>query len=722
MHLNDIVLKSSYESGIDNLVEDFYVPVLSCAISYDRIAGFFSSSSLTLASKGLANLIKNGGRMRLLACPRLSRDDFETIKQYCMNPEQYIAKKLLYEVENINDDFQKDHIRALGWMLANNFLDMKIVQVDYIMNEENSEKSGIFHQKIGIIKDSKNNIITFSGSINETASAWLYNVEEFKVFKSWEPGQIAFINSDLTKFNEFWNGKRAGVKIYDLPSAVEKKLIEYGNQFSEDQYLKKYYKKTPKYLIHEGSEIEQYSNLLTKDIPLFFYQKQAVEKWEKNNYRLLFEMATGTGKTRTAIGCIDKLKRKIDKLVVVISTPQDTLTKQWKNEIDSIGLKFDSEIIADGSNPKWRKQLSLLLTKMSVGLYKYIVIYTTHTTASKSDFIEIMEKNLKGTGVCFVGDEAHGLGANITKRALLPIYQYRIGLSATPHRWFDDVGTAILTEYFGDDPFTFSISQAQNTPNPLTNKPFLVNYFYHPVFVKLTKPEIEKYQQLTTKIRNLSRYANKDNDEYQAKFERLLFARADIQKNAVLKYEALDNILKKETKLENTLIFTAPEQIDETLRILSRNSITAHRITQEQGTKPESTYNGLTERQYLIESFKKKQYGALVAISCLDEGIDIPTADTAIIMASSTNPREYIQRIGRVIRQAPNKGLAHIYDFIIEPSLNELYDKTLIQFEIEIFKKELNRVSDMSFCAINNAEVQIKINNIERGLNNYGLE
>ena len=104
---------------------------------------------------------------------------------------------------------------------------------------------------------------------------------------------------------------------------------------------------------------------------------------------------------------------------------------------------------------------------MSVGLYRYVIIYTTQTTASKKDFVEIIEKHLKGDEVCFVGDEAHGLGANVTKRALLPIYRYRIGLSATPQRWFDDVGTSILNSYFGDDPFSFTILQAQTTINPL---------------------------------------------------------------------------------------------------------------------------------------------------------------------------------------------------------------------------------------------------------------
>ncbi len=722
--LSELVLKSSYESGIDNLVEEFYIPVLSCAVSYERIAGFFSSSSLSIASRGLANLIKNGGRMKLLACPRLSKIDYETIKKFCMEPKQYIAKKLLFEVENIEDDFQRDHVKALGWMLANHFMEMKIVQVNNFDDDMTRGAQGIFHQKIGIIKDARGNVLTFSGSINETVSAWTYNVEEFKVFKSWEPGHDEFINSDLKKFNDFWNGLRIDVQVYDLPTAIRKRLIEYGDDFSQEKFLKKYYKQPSKNIIRENDEIEKYDEQAKNEIPLFFYQKEAIEKWEKNNYILMFEMATGTGKTRTALGCINKLKKTTDKLAVIVSTPQDTLTKQWRNEINNIGLRFDAEVVADGSNHYWREQLQRLLTKMCVGAYHHIIIYTTHTTASKEDFINIVEENLKGDEICFIGDEAHGLGANKTRKALLPIYRYRIGLSATPQRWFDDAGTKILISYFGEDPFCFSILQAQTTTNPLTNKPFLVNYYYHPVFVKLTETELENYQKLTKRIKNFYRFSDKgeNNEEYQKRYEKLLFARANIQKNALRKYEAFETILLNIGEIENTLIFTAPEQIDEVMRILSSNNIVAHRITQSQGTEPEEKFNGLTERQYLIDCFKKKQYGALVAISCLDEGIDIPSADTAIIMASSTNPREYIQRIGRVIRQAPNKGQAHIYDFIVEPSLNEMYSKELLKFEIDIYRKELNRVYDMAKFAINNADVQIKIDERIRRLNDYGIE
>ena len=426
-------------------------------------------------------------------------------------------------------------------------------------------------------------------------------------------------------------------------------------------------------------------------------------------------MATGTGKTRTAIACINYFLMTVPKGLIIISCPQNTLSMQWKCEIDRIGLKVDTVIIADGVH-KWRESLEKELKLLALGFSNHAIVYTTHTTASCKDFVNVIKDHISKTPVCFVGDEAHSLGAYKAKNALLDEYSYRIGLSATPSRWFDDYGSKILSNYFGNDSFKFTIAQALTTINPLTNKPFLVEYEYHPVFVNLTDEEIERYQRLTSRIKKMVAYS-KSNDEYQVRFERLLFERANIEKNAVLKYKALIEILKRGS-IDNTLIFTSDAQIDEVMRILQKMNIMAHRFTQEQGTAPEQKYGGLSERQYLISKFKDGIYQALVAIKCLDEGIDIPTAHTAIIMASSTNPREYIQRVGRVIRQSKGKDRAYIYDFILEPGFERLNDPILIEFEKKIFEKELIRVKDMSMNSINNADLLIKINERIRRVNN----
>ncbi len=702
MSFRDINIAYSYETGRDDPVNEFYVPLLIESVNYDRIAGFFTSASLAIAARGIAGMIRNNGTMRIIACPRLDDKDTVVIKNVVEYPEEYISKQLLNDLEHIEDDFQHDHLRALGWMLANGYLDMKIALVKS-KEAETIDYESLFHQKIGIMTDIDGNRLSFSGSINETASGWLTNIEEFKVFKSWESGQDSYLDADTERFEEFWNGLRPNVIIKTLPKAVYEKLIIKGNEFSLEHFIAKQY-----ILVRKEKTVEEKLNL-------FFYQKDAFKKWKDNNFRMLFEMATGTGKTRTAIACINYFLRSLPKGLIIISCPQSTLSMQWKHEIDQIGLKVNTVIIADGAH-KWRSEIKKELKLLALGFSNHAIVYTTHITASCIDFINIIRENISKTPICFVGDETHGLGAYHTKDALLDKYSYRIGLSATPSRWFDEYGTKIIMDYYGNNPFKFTIAQALTTINPLTNRPFLVEYEYHPVFINLTDEELEKYQALTSRIKKMAAYS-KTSDEYQSRLDKLLFDRANIEKNAVLKYEALVKILRSMT-VNNTLIFASDAQIDEVMRILQEMKIMAHRFTQEQGTAPEQKYDGYSERQYLIKKFKDGVYQALTAIKCLDEGIDIPTAQTAIIMASSTNPREYIQRVGRVIRQSKGKDRAYIYDFILEPDFDRLKEPILMEFEKQIFEKELIRVKDMSMNSINNADVLMKINERIRRINN----
>lgn len=695
MSFKDIDFSYSYETGKDDPVNDFYIPLLSEAISYDRIAGFFSSASLAIAARGIAGLISNQGVMRIIACPRLSEEDIKVIRQIVDCPENFIGERIVDDISIIEDEFQRDHLRALGWMLANGFLEMKLA---IILEEgtENVDSTSLFHQKIGLFKDSDGNQVSFSGSINETAAGWLNNIEEFKVFKSWETGQKSYFDSDSSRFEEFWNNKRNNVRMYSLPNAVEEKLIEIGLDFSQENFSAREYIKV------------QVRKSIEERLSLFSFQKEAVEKWKNNNYQMLFEMATGTGKTRTAIGCIYEVMRHENQLLVIVACPQNTLSRQWKKVVATIGLNFDSSLIIDGSNNRWRVDFEKELKNLAVGFHKCAIVYTTHNTASCEDFIKIMNSYKRDTVVCFVGDEAHGLGAYKMKYALSDRYKYRIGLSATPSRWFDDYGSKIIQDYFGNSSFCFTIADAHSTINPLNNKPFLVEFEYHPVFVTLVDSEFEEFVQLTNRIKKMSAFS-KNSDEYQKRLESLMFYRANITKKAENKCVALIEILETQ-KIRNTIIFTADGQIDEVMHILSDHEVHAHRITQYEGTKAEAQYGGLNEREYLIKKFKDNAYQALVAIKCLDEGIDIPAADTAIIMASSTNPREYIQRIGRVIRQDKGKGRAYIYDFVIEPDLHRINDPNLAEFERKIFEKEMTRVKDMSSNSINNADVLDSIN------------
>ncbi|ORT99294.1 DNA-repair protein [Anaerovibrio sp. JC8] len=694
---SELNLNPSYDSGVDNILWDFYIPVLSKANQYDRIAGFFSSGALAVAAKGIERFILNGGKMRLVTCPRLQGKDIKVLNDSLDDLDNVIYRDFIKSYDEIEDKFEKDHIKALGWMIANGLLEIKIAIVcknNMLCSEYEVNELGIMHQKVGIFYDQAGNIISFSGSNNESASGWLDNTEEFKVFRSWK-GDGAWITGDVRKFNSFWKKERKDVIVKDLPVAIKEKLIEESKDFEPSYIANKKY--PPK------STIPVVTPKIKEKLELFYYQEEAVEKWKNNGRKLLLQLATGTGKTRTAIGCIKIVLLDNRKPLIVVACPQVTLSGQWKADIDKLDIPVDKSLVINGNVHGWPNTLQKELLKLSVGLYKNIIIYTTHQVCSSTKFLGVIESS-KFTRIkkFFIGDEVHGMGAAKTRNGLIDGYDYRLGLSATPQRWFDDAGSNLIFEYFGNDSYEFTIRDALNNINPVTGRTFLVNYYYHPCFISLTETELQEYKKLTDKIIKIGRYAS-DNDDF---LQMLRFQRANIEKNAENKYEKLENILGElGNEITDTIIFVSDAQIDEVIRLLGKHHIACTKFTQEQGTIPMDKYDGLSERDYIIKLFKERKYQVLVAIKCLDEGIDIPSADTAIIMASSTNPREYVQRIGRIIRQAPGKRQANIYDMILKPDLSVFKDERLIECETRIFDKEILRAEDLSENALNNVSI-----------------
>lgn len=706
MGFKSLPIKYGYDSNIDDLLWDFYIPVLSKCVRYDRLSGFFSSSSLAISAKGLAEFIAHDGHMRLITCPRLSREDVEAIQNSVSSLENILADQFIKDYDSIETQFKKDHVNALGWMLAKGYLEIKIAVLKKngrLCTAEEVNETSIVHQKVGIMYDEVGDSISFSGSNNESATGWINNIEEFKVFRCWTEEGNYYLQTDVDKFNNYWNGTgkvREDCEVYDLPEAVKKCLLQAGDSFKvEDLAVKRYYEKV-------GSRQDT-----REELRLFFYQKEAVQMWEENNHRLLLQMATGCGKTRTAIGCMQKVLLEKDPVVIVIACPQPTLSFQWKTDIEKLKVDYDKSIVLDGSISKWDEKLRKEINRMLALGKKSLVVYTTHKLCAKDKFINVV-KEFSDVKMFLVGDEVHGMGAHEARNGLLEAYDYRLGLSATPERWFDEHGSRIINTYFGEKSFVFSILDAQSNINPYTMKPYLVNYTYHPEFVELRDDEIEEYTRLTNKITRMSQSSNEDMADL---IEFLLFQRANIEKNAEEKYLLLENILDRiGNDIEDTIIFVSDEQLDRVRSILGKRNIRAHKFTKDEGRSPSDEYGGISEREFIINKFKQKQYQVLVAIKCLDEGIDIPSAKRAIVMASSTNPREYVQRIGRIIRQDYGKFEADIYDMIIHPDLMRISDETLREMEERIFRKEMDRVLDLSANAKNNSEIVTEVYRVLR--------
>lgn len=697
MSFKSLDIKACYESGIGDIVQDFYEPVLSEAVLYDRISGFFTSASLAIAARGMSKFLKNGGVIRLITSPILSSADKKIIEKVIEHPESVEAIDLGLDLNSIEDALMSDHVKAFGWLLSQGKIDVKLAVLTDIdgnpITKENILSAGLFHQKVGILTDAEGNHLSFSGSINETANAWTQNDEEFKVFKEWEDSE-QYYERDKERFANLWQGKKSGVLTMDLPSAVKNELIEYSKDFDIESIS------ATNYVSRKRSRATSFE---LDGISLFFYQKEALSQWKEANYKMLFEMATGTGKTRTAIAGMNFLTHLYPRTITIISCPQNALAKQWKEkEIAQFTLSIDAEKVIDGTNSNWKQELQNLCLENAAGFAEHCIIYTTHQTSSSDEFCRIITSNVsQKTKLIFIGDEVHWLGAKQYRKALLPQYEFRIGLSATPSRWFDDNGTRILASYFGDSHFEFTIKDALTEINPITGKHFLVDYFYNVYKVSLTQDEGIEYALLTEKISKL--YRLKDSDlNAEERYNRLLERRADIIKNATNKFEVLSTILdslKSKDELKDLIIFVSPQQKETVKDMLREKKIIFHQLTEEEGNRQKKEYDGKTERQFIIRKFVEKQYQALVAIKCLDEGIDIPSACRGILMASSTNPREYVQRIGRIIRQDKNKAFAYLYDICVESS--GFLSGELLDIDAKIRRNEQQRLKEIAMNAIN---------------------
>jgi superfamily II DNA or RNA helicase len=283
-----------------------------------------------------------------------------------------------------------------------------------------------------------------------------------------------------------------------------------------------------------------------------------------------------------------------------------------------------------------------------------------------------------------IGDEVHGLGATDRKKGLLEKFNYRLGLSATPTRWFDEEGTDFLLSYFRGVVFQYDIDKA-------IKNGFLCPYEYIPYFATMNSEEMETYYNLTKSLAK-SYYSSKNEKERKNLFNFYAIQRQKVIVNSQEKYSCFTSIIDSLDDPDHCLVYCSPEQIDNVQKILLEKEFIQHRFTFDEDLK---------NRQELLKNFDKGQYKILVAIKCLDEGVDIPSTKIAIILASSTNPREYIQRRGRILRTYPGKEKASIFDVIVLPNVAFLKDSALYELEKKIVRKEIQRYIEFAKSSIN---------------------
>lgn len=658
-------------SNVD-FAADFYNPLLSRAVEYKRGVGYFTSGWLESAARGVVDLAENGGTAKWIASPILDDDDWEAIQTgeaARTNAELHAA--LEESIDSLAEELTTDTRNAIAWLIADGLIELKFAI-------PNGELRGQFHDKFGVAADTEGNRIAFHGSQNDSKNSY-ENYEAYTIDCDWvSDREKEAVDMHEARFDALWNNEKSNVKTVTLPEAIEKQLQQL--RTTDDR----------PYPCPESVDLGNEEN----EIQLREYQQEAVDSWVSNSRHGLFEMATGTGKTYTAIGAMRDLlaeyRERGEPLVIVITVPMTHLAKQWADSLADFG--YTSPRLLYGSYATdWKEKLSILLDDIELGFTDHEIIITTHATGS-TEFFRSEFRNL-GCDTLVIADEVHNLGAEHQRKGLVPEFDYRLGLSATPERFYDDEGTDFLFRYFDERVFEFTLKDA--IPE------YLTPYEYYPRVVEMDADELEQYRSISRKIARLSNSEQPDIEETR---ERLLNKRANILKSARRKYAELDAILD-EIEIDHLLVYTNYEQIENVQEQMADRGVVQHRFTAEEDDD---------EREQLLNAFANGRYEALVAMKCLDEGVDVPSTRQAILMANSRNPKEFVQRRGRVLRQHPESGKekAIIYDMVVVPTTNP--DAELVASEKGILERELDRFEEFAETALNEDRARLALQDLRR--------
>lgn len=647
MGLKEQVYLTSYNKAEHDIAEMFYLPCMRNSNHYDRISGYFGSTIYIIAWDALREFIENNGKMRLICSPYVSDEDASALANgYSAKNNELLAESLAREVQALFDDpFLTAPAKLLAYMISKGIIDVKIAVPT---GSESPNAKRLFHDKVGIFTDSDGSKVGFRGSMNETYKGLSSdgNMESIDVFPNWLDSRDAERVDDASAFFEkLWSESIPGIVVYQFPNASKEILRTKSEGVKWHELLDE---------IHvEESKAKKWkpSNHIGSKTPRP-HQVNALETWVKNNRRGILEHATGSGKTFTAMCAIhDAFKRNE---VVLILVPSRDLLKQWDRELRDTLLEDKIYYLLCGDNNNEWKKPGTLSSWTSDGGSTHRIILATMDTACSEDFVKNVSQ---GKHLFIVVDEVHRLGSPRRRNALNIDAGARLGLSATPRRYGDPEGTAVLFDYFG------GLLPPPYTLDDAIKSGVLTKYFYNPLTITLTQKEQEEWNDVTKQISQLmARMKSNGNADISitsnTRLKQLLINRARIVKNASGKVPLAINLLLREYVGGQSWIIYC-DNITQLKKVLN-GAIDAGFDAFEYYADMEG------DRDETLRYFAKNG-GVLVSIKCLDEGVDIPSTTHALILASSQNPREFIQRRGRILRNSPGKLFAHLYDAITVP-------------------------------------------------------
>ena len=704
--LSDARFKHTYSSGYDE-PKDFFTEALIESSTFDLGLGFFSSSGIRSLAYGFALFIANGGKMRVVMNHILSKEDKDVIENGQKHIVEDFENSILFDIKKLVETLSKEDeqfFRCLSYLISIN-------KIEFVATI--STKGGLGHDKYGIFKDEKGYKVAFIGSANFSQSALELNGETITVFTSSDDDKR--IAEYQTLFDKSWEDNTP--HLIHIPIENVKTFIR-----------EKYPEVTITELLNEGINLREniginnktYHKLISKRIldkielkelePRFPFPEErkiqidAYKSWIENGKNGVFAMATGSGKTVTALNCILKQYKENGFYKAIIVVPTQALAIQWEKEAKSFNFQ---NVVSTHSEKEWKTILNRFITRSLLDSNKNIILITTYATFNRADIQSFLNKVRGIETFIYVADEAHNIGSQNSLKHLPEMIKWRIGLSATPERIYDDLGSERLYDFFNSRPpeYTYRYTMKQ-----AIDEGVLCHYDYYPIFIELTCSEMKEYERISEQLR---KYIDSDTGKYKSDAEKLLLKRKRIIHKAENKKIAISDLLdelKQKHKLDYTFVFV-PEGYEPDYSINDSYKIDKEDIHiideyaqmfKEHGYSYHKYISGLDDAPNILKNFANGDIQILLSMKCLDEGVDIPRAEHAIFCSSTGNPRQFVQRRGRVLRKSKGKDKAKIWDLIVIPP-NILAESNSV--ERNLFFNEVKRIVNFAALADNQIDI-----------------
>ena len=625
MSFHNLDIKHSYIScGEENIAKSFLIPALKQSYRYRRSVGFFSSGVFGPIIDGIVALSRNRGKIDIVASPQLSNEDIAAISLGYKKREEIIESAFSRDFMREIEEFDDAKLQLLVALIANGTLDIKIAV---------TSTCGMYHDKLGILEDFDGNTIVFFGSANESLGGYKNNYEKIRVVKSWVPTDHASIEDETREFEALWTDMNPFVRVYEYKESAKANILTVIEKRKED-----------------SSEAGGESPIKLRD-----YQEEAISAWIANDYHGFYVMATGTGKTWTAIFSAKRLVKE-KPAMIVICAPYKHLIKQWADDAKK-AFSNAKIIMVSSENPTWETQISQEIIRKQYSPQNQIIIISTIDSFKMQRFNKVISKSREDK--LLVVDEAH----RFTDRPdeLKKTYNFMLGLSATPYSGSSAQKGQELMKWFGGQVFNLPIEIA-------LERGFLVPYNYYPIYVYATEEEERQFKYYTQKILSCFKQNKCIKPDLLVKSWR---KRLRVISMAHEKQTQIDKIVDRVAETDHFVVYCGDgklfdERSGEELRHIQsvKRVLTTHGFKSSQFTAKES----MSDRMELIDAFNKQEISALAAIRCLDEGINIPSIKSALILSSNDDYREFVQRRGRILRTYGDKKFANIYDVIVLPS------------------------------------------------------